>query len=255
MSALTNQDWMFDSLLEGAPLLTIRICRLYEYAREVTIWTENSISLGQHAMMMKMMMVHPERYSPLYGFCITKPGGSRDWLRVPYFKLSSRIRDDLYKLYDSHLSALIDPSHPLHDLPFLPVGPLGTHASQRMELDLPLAASNQFRRECFDALLRQRFASQEEEDSADEGGKAEIRLLKNDLRHLGALRLVRHMSAREAIRYTVRKSGQALYANPSGWSRAKREAAKNIESFFINASSLSGHGFGPDYSQPNLITQ
>jgi hypothetical protein len=226
VSALTNEDWIFDRLLEGAPERAVRICRLYEYAREVTIWTENHISLGQHAM----LLVHQELFSPLFCFCITKPGCSRDWLRVPYFKLSSRIRDDLYKLYDSHLGALIDPSHPLYDMPFLPVGPEGAHASQRVELDLPLVASNQFRRECFDALLRQRFGSQEE-DSAGEGGKAEIRQLKNHLRYLGALRLLRYMSAREATRLTAGVLGQPLYARPSGWSGAKREATKIITSF------------------------
>jgi hypothetical protein len=226
VSALTNEDWPFDSLLKGAPLTTTRICHLYEFAREVTAWTENSISLGQAAM----LLVHPELISPLFGFCITKPGCSRDWLRVPYFKLSSAVREQLYKLYDSHCGALIDPSHPLHDMPFLPVGTQGAHCSQRIELDLPLGASNQFRRECFDALLRQRFGSQQE-DSAGEGGKAEIRQLKNHLRYLGALRLLRYMSAREAIRHTTRVLGRPLYAHPSRWSWAKGEATSIIESF------------------------
>ena len=98
---------MFDSLLEAAPLSTIRIARLYEYAREVTDWLENTISLGQ----LIMLLSRPELITPLFGFCITKPGCSRDWLRKPFFKLSSAVRDELHTLYDSHLSALIDPGH------------------------------------------------------------------------------------------------------------------------------------------------
>ena len=94
MSALTKEDWMFDRLLESAPLSTIRICRLYEYAREVTVWPKNSLSLGE----MAMLLSRPELITPLFGFCITKPGCSGDWLRKPYFKLSSRIRDDLDQL-------------------------------------------------------------------------------------------------------------------------------------------------------------
>jgi hypothetical protein len=41
------------------------------------------------------------------------------------------------------------------------------------------------------------------------------------------LRLLRHMSVREAIRHTLRVSGHRLYANPSDWSRAKGKAAKH----------------------------
>src|SRR5262249_55488186 len=104
LSALTKEDWMFDRLLESAPLSTIRICRLYEYAREVTVCPKNSSSFGE----MAMLLTRPELIPPLFGFCITKPGCSGDWLRKPYFKLSSRIRDDLDKLYDSHCGALID---------------------------------------------------------------------------------------------------------------------------------------------------
>jgi hypothetical protein len=234
VSALTKEDWMSDSLLEDAALATIRLCHLYEYTREVTIWTENSISLGQHAM----LLVHPELVSPLFSFCITKPGCSRDWLRVPYFKLASSIRDDLLKLYDSHLGAWIDPSHPLHEMPFLPVGsgsPFATidegSTKGPLRLDISPVGSKQFARECFAAFLRSKFGS--EEDKHDQGGKAEIRQLKNHLRYLGALRLLRHMSAREAIRLTMRVLGRPLYAHPSRWSRAKREATKIIESFDV----------------------
>jgi hypothetical protein len=228
VSALSDKDWAFDSLLGGAPVTTIRICRLYEYAREVTAWTENSISLGQ----LTTLLVHPELLSPLFGFCITKPGCSGDWLRVPFFRLSGAIRDQLYKLYDSHCSALVDPSQPLHDMPFLPVqpGPPFDTSNQEVKLHIPLVGGDQFRRECFDAFLAQRFPQAEQHTSA-EGGKAEIRQLKNDLRYLGALRLLRCMTTREAIQHTARTLGQPLYAHPSRWSSAKSEAIKIIESF------------------------
>jgi hypothetical protein len=228
-AALTNEDWTFDSLLKSAPVTTIRICRLYEYAREVAAWTENPISLGQ----LVMLVTCPQLFSALYGFCVNKP--SPDWLRVPYFRLSSRIRGDLLSLYNSHLAGLLDPTHPLQIMPFLPVGSGPPFAadegrSQQLRLDIPLIGSNQFRRECFDALLRRRFGSQQEE-GAGEGGQAEIRLLKNHLRYLGALRLLRHMSVREAARHTTGVLGRSLYAHPSDWSRAKGEAAKIIKSF------------------------
>ena len=166
---------MFYSLLEAAPLSTIRIARLYEYAREVTDWLENTISLGQHIM----LLAHPELITPLFAFCITKPGGSRDWLRKPFFKLSGRIKDELHTLYDSHLGALIDPGHPLHDMPFVPVGqgPSFDASTQEVKLHLPRVGSNSFRRECFDAFLRQRFGADESRCTAAEGGRAEIRLL------------------------------------------------------------------------------
>ena len=220
---------MFDRLLESAPLSTIRICRLYEYAREVTVWPKNSLSLGE----MAMLLSRPELITPLFGFCITKPGCSGDWLRKPYFKLSSRIRDDLDKLYDSHCGALIDPSHPLHELPFVPVGqgPPFAASTQAVKLHLPRTGSNQFRRECFDVFLRQRFGADENQSISAEGGKAEIRQLKNDLRYLGALRLLRYMNVREAIRYSRSKLGAPLYAHPSRWSSAKGAATRIIENF------------------------
>jgi hypothetical protein len=227
MPTLKNEDWMFDCLLESASERTVRIARLYECAREVTVWPENSISLGQHIM----LLTHPELITPLLGFCITRPGGSHDWLRVPFFKLPSAIRDQLDKLYDSHLSALVDPSQPLHDMPFLPAGPgppYGT-SNQKVQLHIPLVGGDQFRRECFDAFLRQRFP--QEEQPPGEGARAEIRLLKADLRYLGALRLLRCMTTREAIQHTARTLGQPLYANPSDWSRAKGKAGKIIKCF------------------------
>jgi hypothetical protein len=230
MPALVNEDWMFDRLLEGASLTLVRICRLYEYAREVTAWQSNSIPLA-HVV---MLMAHTELLTPLFRFCTTKPGCSRDWLRKPYFKLQSALRNDLVQLYDSHLAGLMDPTDPLHEMPFLPVGSGPPFAAEKspspqLRLNIPLTGSNQFARECFDALLRRRFESQE--DKRDEGGKAEKRQLKNDLRHLGAWRLLRSMSAREAIQYTDRRLGRPLYAHPSRWSSAKGEAAKIIESF------------------------
>ena len=220
---------MFYSLLEAAPLSTIRIARLYEYAREVTDWLENTISLGQHIM----LLAHPELITPLFAFCITKPGGSRDWLRKPFFKLSGRIKDELHTLYDSHLGALIDPGHPLHDMPFVPVGqgPPFDASTQEVKLHLPRVGSNSFRRECFDVFLRQRFGADENQSIGAEGGKAEIRQLKNDLRYLGALRLLRYMNVREAIRYSRSKLGAPLYAHPSRWSSAKGAATRIIENF------------------------
>ena len=220
---------MFDSLLEAAPLSTIRIARLYEYAREVTDWLENTISLGQ----LIMLLSRPELITPLFGFCITKPGCSRDWLRKPFFKLSSAVRDELHTLYDSHLSALIDPGHPLHDMPFVPVGqgPPFDASTQEVKLHLPRVGSNSFRRECFDAFLRQRFGADENQSIRAEGGQAEIRLLKADLRYLGALRLLSHMNVREAIRYSRGELGVPLYAHPSRWSSAKGAATRIVESF------------------------
>jgi len=227
MGALVKEDWAFDRLLKGVSVRELRIIRLYEYAREVTLWTANTITLGQ----MAMLLSHPHLVTPLFGFCVTKPGCTNKWLRIPYFKLSRSIREELLKLYDVHLVALIDPSDPLHGMPFVPVGlgELGT-SRERIKLDLPLESSNEFRRECIDALLAQRFP--EPEHPANEGGAVLTRRLKTDLKYLGALRLLRYMTtADKALRYSHRKSGQALYATASGWSRAKSEATKIIESF------------------------
>jgi hypothetical protein len=228
MSAPSNHDWMFDKLLEEASEREVRICRVYEFCREVADPEWSNLTLGQCTGLLS----HPELVTPLFWFCGLKPGWSDDWLRAPYFALPQQIQDELFRLYSTHLSALIDPGNPRHDMAFLPVGegpPFKKGPFIRLQLTLPAQSSNQFWRECFDAMLKEKFP--QKESAVFEGGKAAIRQMKNQLRYLGAFRLLEVMSAKKAAEHTKKVLGKPLYDHAAHWSRAKTKARSIIQSF------------------------
>jgi hypothetical protein len=245
--SIAQEEWNFLELLESADEKLVRLVRLYEYGREVAPveWRRGfRLSLGQMAMLLK----HAESQSPFFYFCVLLGDRIRvpayleldidwrsvSWLEDPFFRLPENFREALLGAFEFHMVAMIDPHsefHPIAILPILDGPPFKMPPVKRIELSIPIGFSRPFLEKCFGAYLHMHFP-EGDQMMQEEGGKATIRQLKNDLRYLGALRLLRtKMTARKAMSYTKSVSGYPLYNNASAWSRAKAQATNLIESF------------------------
>jgi len=245
--SIAQEEWIFPELLKEADETQVRIVRLYEYGREVIppAWRGNfGLSVGQVGMLLK----YGESQSPFFYFCVVLGHLVRfkaewelgvdwslvGWLEDPFFRLPEDFRKALLRAFDLHLVAMIDPHAEFHKVAILPIRdgpPFKMSPAKRIELSIPVGCPNPLLQKCFEAYLRWHFP-EGDQMVQEEGGKATIRQLKNDLRYLGALRLLEtKMTARQAMSYTKSVSGYPLYSNASGWSRAKTQANNLIKSF------------------------
>jgi hypothetical protein len=225
---LGENEWNFGELLKSAKLAEVRFCHRYEFGREAldySWWAAHSeFSAGEVAVLLEHQNVPNENFwFFIYYFSEFKKGV---WLKVPYFDLPRDFRATVGESEKTRLSELIDPRSNVDR------GPV-----ERVELVIPLNASHTHLSDCFAAYLEVNFPELRQAQGLrndvfpKEGGEAEIRRLKTELRSLGAFRLLRHLSIKEAIRETKSLSGQPLYSSAPSWSVAKKRADKLIKLF------------------------
>jgi hypothetical protein len=230
-----QKEWDFGELLKSAKLAEVRFCHRYEFGREALDYisclaAHSEFSLGEVAVLLEHLNISLKFSFYTYYFRAFKKGV---WLKVPYFELPREFRAMVQESETARLSTLIDPLYKLDR------GPV-----KDIDLVIPLNASRTILCECFAAYLEVHFPDLRPAQSLGndalpkEGGEAEIRRLKTELRSLGALRLLRHFSINEAIRQTKRLSGQPLYSSPPSWSVAKKRADKLIKLLHADLSSL-----------------
>jgi hypothetical protein len=191
----------------------------------------SEFSLGELAVLLERPGVPTENFAFYTYYSSAFKKGV--WLKVPYFDLPREFRAMVGESEKTRLSNLIDPRYNLKR------GPV-----KGVKLVIPLNASPTHLCDCFAAYLEVNFPGLRPAQGltsdafAKTGGEAEIRRLKTELRSLGAFRLLRHFSIKEAKRVTKSLSGQPLYSSLPSWSVAKKRADELIKLSQADLSSV-----------------
>jgi hypothetical protein len=222
---LRQEEWNFEKLLKDAKLEEVRFCHKYEFGREALDYNwlvaHARLSVGESAVLMQHQILNESFYFFTHYFSEFKTG---IWMKVPYFDLPKKFRKIVAEREKRRLASLIDPRQNLDR------GPV-----ERVELVIPLDASRAHLCACFAAFLEVKFPKLGRAHGLrkgalpKEGAEAEIRQLKTDLRSLGAFRLCKCLSLKQAREQTKKLSEHPLYSSEPSWSAAKKRAAGVIE--------------------------
>jgi len=232
---LDRAEWdfaFFLSMQEEPSDQRLFLCHLYEFTREIPHIREGVRELREqgklegHGIFSGLLKIKHWPELPL-----------RAAIKYPYPQTAQQtdVNKPFKKLADEILAAVIDP---------------GTNYSQTprkvIELAIPEMCSHEQLRACFAAHLRLYFPTQGKRGkgprNAGIGAGAPIRKIKQELKALGAYRLLRKMTANEASAYTEKLLSKPLFESEKSWSEAKGRAKRRIEFYIKEAPGFPFFG-------------
>jgi hypothetical protein len=227
---LREEEWNFEELLKRCNSEEVHFCYLYEFGREALdydwLLAKRRLSVGDVAMFFKVPDALTDKFLFYTHYFDSDHLQEGIWLKVPYFDLPVQFRTMIAGLEKVRLSSLIDARCEANRGPF-----------KVIELAIPLKASPAHITACFAAFLELNLPTTDTAKAQDDdmlpkqGGKALIRGWKTALRSLGAFRLLKGMSIKQAMVETKLVLQRPLYNNPPSWSSAKGWARQVIETF------------------------
>ena len=240
---ILEEEWNFDKLLGGHSEYEVSFCRLYEFGREVfdLDWFNEKRRISemrQPEIMLKCMTLgaatrlywfyNLNQYESQKEFVLDAPSvANPGWLKVPYLKLSKKFRAKVRKHCENlraDYEGYVDPS------PLLFVGLTGRLIDLEIISFETMAQSDSVVLEKFKAFLKKR-KQRMGRCQKSEGSSSPLRKMKADLRYLGALRLLREGTFKEAMSTTKDILKYPLYSHASGWSNANKKAQNLINQF------------------------